>query len=74
MSEQISMLEGHLNTTKKELMETTTNLETELKQTQETSAALTQLSVMNRSLQMERDETFPAAQNLQTAEPKSFCS
>jgi DNA repair exonuclease SbcCD ATPase subunit len=49
MSEQISMLEGHLDTTKKELMETKTALDEEVKSSQETSAALTQLSVMNRS-------------------------
>ena len=63
MSEQISMLESHLNTTKKELLDTKTTLETEVKSGQETNAALTQLSVMNRSLQMERDETVRRLQS-----------
>ena len=49
MSEQISMLEGHLNTTKKDLMAKNTSLDEETKSNAETNAALTQLSVMNRS-------------------------
>jgi chromosome segregation ATPase len=63
MSEQIAMLEDHLNTTKKDLMETRSSLEEEQKNTQEMTAAMTQLSVMNRSLQMERDETVRRLQS-----------
>jgi len=63
MSEQITMLETGLNTTKRDLMETRDTLEVEQKKAQETSAALTQLSVMNRSLQMERDETIRRLQS-----------
>lgn len=64
MSEQITMLEGHLNVSRTALTESQEQLASETKQSQEQAAALTQLSVLNRSLEMERDETV---RRLQTA-------
>ena len=64
MSEQITMLEGHLNTSRTSLTDCQEQLANESKQSQEQAAALTQLSVLNRSLEMERDETV---RRLQTA-------
>ena len=64
MSEQITMLESHLNASRTALTEAQEQLAGETKQSQEQAAALTQLSVLNRSLEMERDETV---RRLQTA-------
>jgi DNA repair exonuclease SbcCD ATPase subunit len=64
MSEQITMLESHLNGSRTALTEAQEQLAGETKQSQEQATALTQLSVLNRSLEMERDETV---RRLQTA-------
>lgn len=64
MGEQITMLEGHLNTTRTELTDAQEQLENAVKHSQEQASALTQLSVVNRSLKTERDQTI---QRLQTA-------
>lgn len=57
MSDQIAMLEDHLNKSRKQLSACQAELSKETKRAQEQQVAVTQLSVMNRSLRLERDQT-----------------